>query len=63
MFQEIVVFIVVAVAAAYLVRMAARTFLSRRACGGCGSACGGKVTQKAPQLVQLQINLKDKPPR
>ena len=64
MLQEILVFIVVALAAAYLLKMVWRTFTSRRACGGCGGSCGGKTTPNAPQqLVQLQINLKDKSPR
>ena len=62
MFQEIIVFLIVGLAVAYLARRFWGIFTTGKSCGGCGSACGGKVQQ--PQtLVQLQINLKDKMPR
>ena len=63
MFQEIIVFIIVGLAAAYLARTVWRTLSSRRACGGCGGSCGGKVAPAAPQqLVQIQMNVRPKPP-
>jgi hypothetical protein len=60
MIQELVVYLIVAGAAAYLVRMAWSAARGQAGCGGCEGACGGKTKtgNKAttPQLVQIQMN-------
>ena len=64
MAQEIATFVIVGLAAANLVRIWGGSLKSSGGCGSCNSnkSCASKAPEKAsaPQLVQLQVNLKPK---
>jgi hypothetical protein len=58
--QEIAVFIIVAVAVAYLVRNWWMTSRGQKGCGGCEGACGSKTAKPnanmGTPLIQIQLN-------
>ncbi len=60
--QEIAVYVIVGLAALNMVRIWSGSLKSKGGCGKCGG-CDGKPTSGkpgAPQMVQLQMNLKSK---
>ncbi len=63
--QELIVYAVVALAALNLARIWGGSLKGKSGCGKCdGNGCGSKAKASpkpaAPQLVQLQMNLKSK---
>lgn len=61
--QELAVYAIVALAALNLARIWGGNLKGRSGCGKCGGCDAGakpKASPPAPQLVQLQMNLKSK---
>ncbi len=60
--QEVVVYVLVGLAAANLARIWSGSLRSKGGCGKCGGCASDAAKPKpaAPQLVQLQMNLKSK---
>lgn len=52
--QDVIVYLIVIAAIAYLVRQWVQTGRGKKSCGGCSGGCGGKTTTPTP-LIQIQM--------
>jgi hypothetical protein len=62
--QDIVVYIIVALAAGYVIRLAWLSLAGKKGCGGCGSdGCKTKAgaAKATPQIIQIDLNSSFKP--
>lgn len=67
MTQDFVVYLIVAGAVLYLVRMLTASVKGKKSCGSCGSgkSCTSSSTQKAnaePQLIQISLGSSTRKP-